>query len=108
MYSGTNTHPRDREYWEAHVTAWKESGLSQAHYCRQNDLPLNRFYNWKAKLEPQKLVPVKIAEESDQQFISNRVEKMTIQLPNGIELHIPSNLSIESVLPGLTALQLAS
>jgi len=106
MYS--NHHSKDSKYWEAQVSAWKDSGLSQAQYCRQNDLPLSRFYGWKAKLEPKNFVSVKITEEPEQQFISNRVDKMTIQLPNGIELHIPSNLSIESLLPGLTALQLAS
>jgi len=108
MYSKENHHSKDSKYWEAHVSAWKDSGLSQAQYCRQNDLPLSRFYTWKAKFEPQKLVPIKVAEEVESQYINVRVEKMTIQLPNGIELHIPSNLSIESLLPGLTALQLAS
>jgi len=105
MYS--NHQSKDSKYWETHVSVWKCSGLSQAEYCRQNDLPLTRFYGWKAKLEPKKFVAVKIVEEPEQDFISNHVEKMTIQLPNGIELHIPSNLSIESLLPGLTALQLA-
>jgi len=27
MYSNLNHHPRDREYWEAHVNAWKGSGV---------------------------------------------------------------------------------
>ncbi len=106
MYS--NHHLKDSKYWETQVTAWKSSGMSQAEYCRQNDLPLSRFYSWKAKLEPKKFVSVKITEEPKQQFISHRVEKMTIQLPNGIELRIPSTLSVESLLPGLTALQSVS
>ena len=108
MYSDTNNRLRDPQYWEEHVKAWKQSGLSQAEYCRQNELPLHCFYNWKAKFEPQKLVPVEVKEVSDSQYISIQVEKMRIQLSNGIELQIPSDLSLESLIPGLTALQLAS
>lgn len=107
MYSDTNTHSRDPRFWENHVSSWKQSSLSQAEYCRQNDLPLHRFYNWKAKFEPQKLIPVEVKEKPNSQYISMEIEKIRIQLPNGIELRVPSSLSIESLIPGLTALQLA-
>ena len=110
MYSERKRQSRDPQFWEDHVTAWKQSDLSQAEYCRQNALPLSSFYTWKAKFEPNKLVPVEVKDDDldDSHYISMTVEKMRIQLPNGIELQIPSNLSIESLIPGLTALQLAS
>ena len=107
MYSDTNAQFRDPQYQENHVKAWKQSGLSQAEYCRQNELPLHRFYNWKAKFESQKLVPVEVQKEPSAQYISIKAEKMRIELPNGIELQIPSNLSLESLIPGLTALRQA-
>ena len=27
-----------RQFWEDHVQAWQHSGLTQAEYCRQDDL----------------------------------------------------------------------
>lgn len=39
----------NREYWLGHIDAWKESDMSQSEYCRQNNIPLSSFGNWKAK-----------------------------------------------------------
>ena len=38
-----------REYWNSHIEAWKQSGLSQIDYCRQKDLSRHRFTYWKCK-----------------------------------------------------------
>ena len=35
--------------WPAHIARWKESGLTQAEYCRQNELRLHAFGYWKRK-----------------------------------------------------------
>lgn len=40
----------DKQYWEKHFAAWQGSNLSQSEYCRQNNIPLKSFYNWKRKL----------------------------------------------------------
>ena len=48
--------------WTSHIEAWKNSGLSQVEYCRQNDLSRVQFSYWKCKLdkqtEPVTFVPV--------------------------------------------------
>ena len=31
-----------RQFWENHVQAWQQSGLTQAEYCRQNNLKNQR------------------------------------------------------------------
>jgi len=37
-----------REYWLSHIENWGKSGLSQAEYCREQDLIYSRFIYWKA------------------------------------------------------------
>ncbi|MBN2861937.1 MAG: hypothetical protein JXN62_02170 [Bacteroidales bacterium] len=52
MQNNQNTKYRkhDKRYWEKHITLWQESNLSQSEYCRQNNIPLKSFCNWKGKL----------------------------------------------------------
>lgn len=37
-------------YWQEHLECWRQSGLSQAEYCRQNDLKPRRWNYWKKNL----------------------------------------------------------
>ena len=54
-------------YWQEHLERWRQSGLSQAEYCRQNGLKLRRWNYWKKNLARNRIdsgvcfVPVKIS-----------------------------------------------
>ena len=37
--------------WQQRVEAWRESGLKQIEWCRQNDVEANRFWYWRRKLD---------------------------------------------------------
>jgi len=50
-----------RRIWEAHLKSWKESGLSQAKFCREKELEARRFLYWKKRIMPQKASFVEIA-----------------------------------------------
>ena len=39
-----------RHYWQRHVRAQQESGLSQAEYCRQHNLSYHALTYWRRKL----------------------------------------------------------
>lgn len=39
-----------RRFWENHIGKWKLSGLSQAEYCRQNDVKVKSFRYWKRRV----------------------------------------------------------
>jgi len=39
----------NRRKWAGHIESWKESGKSQAQYCRENGLSPKLFYYWKRK-----------------------------------------------------------
>jgi hypothetical protein len=43
-----------REFWEEHFKTWKNSGLSQTQYCKDNNLTSNSFLNWKKKFQNEK------------------------------------------------------
>lgn len=37
------------KFWEGHLREWMSSGLSQAQYCRENNLSSKTFGYWKRK-----------------------------------------------------------
>jgi len=39
-----------RRYWENQIARWKESGLSQAEYCRRYHLKVHQMVYWKKAL----------------------------------------------------------
>lgn len=39
-----------RPIWEGHIKSWKKSSLTQAEYCRQNNLREKSFTYWKRRL----------------------------------------------------------
>jgi hypothetical protein len=36
-------------YWQAQVSSWRRSGLSQAQFCRDHNLKVRNFGYWKCK-----------------------------------------------------------
>jgi len=36
--------------WQSHINAWKQSGLSQAEYCRKHSLNAHTFSYWRSRL----------------------------------------------------------
>ena len=40
-----------KPFWQQHLRAWSESGLTQADYCRQHQLSAAAFGWWKRRLE---------------------------------------------------------
>ena len=38
------------EKWSIHITTWEASNISQAEYCRQNNLKPHTFWYWKRRL----------------------------------------------------------
>ena len=50
--SGTTKKKTSRRlFWQQHLRAWSESGLTQADYCRQHQLSRAAFGWWKRQLQ---------------------------------------------------------
>lgn len=56
---------RKERHWQHHLLTWKKSGLTQAEYCRRNQLSIKCFTYWKSKTEKSgpsiKFVPVPVS-----------------------------------------------
>jgi hypothetical protein len=66
----TNENISAFEKWAKLIGQWKESGLSQAEFCRQHNLDCRYFSKWKSKLEQGKSktpfleIPLKVLNSS--------------------------------------------
>jgi hypothetical protein len=40
---------RKRSYWKQHIESWQETGLTQAEYCRRNNLRHHQLVYWKKR-----------------------------------------------------------
>ena len=38
-----------RTYWKQHINSWQETGLTQAEYCRRNNLKHHQLVYWKKR-----------------------------------------------------------
>jgi hypothetical protein len=51
-----------RRDWNAHVTGWQTSGLSQTEYCRRHELQFHQFVYWRRKFTPKRSVPISLVQ----------------------------------------------
>lgn len=70
--------------WQHHVEQWSKSGISQAEYCRQNNLNVRCFHYFKSRLQ-QKNLPV--------QFVQVPVEP--VSAPSILKLNTGSGFQVE-------------
>lgn len=83
-----------QRYWKKHIEAWRNSGITQAAYCREHGLPIKAFGYHKRRIvfepEKQQIVPVLavakplVRNETDARSIEMRVrDKFTLVIePN--------------------------
>ena len=80
------------QFWKHHIEEWSRSGLTQAVYCRENDLRPNRFTYWKIKFKDQNL-PIEFAQVSPVQISellnSARPERLLLNVDSGFQIEIP-------------------
>lgn len=70
--------------WTEKLEAWRNSGLSIAAWCRQNDEGYHRFLYWRRRLKPQRLsIPGKFVEFS----LGHGGSPLRLEC-NGIFLHV--------------------
>ncbi|OED43742.1 hypothetical protein ACH42_09280 [Endozoicomonas sp. (ex Bugula neritina AB1)] len=93
--------------WQQRVAAWRESGLKQSVWCRQNGVKDSRFWYWKKKLS---LLAEKGAQPKREDSKSIAIEPsafvpvaMTptvpaLEAPEGLSVELPNGLRISGVL----------
>jgi hypothetical protein len=56
-----------RSYWKQHIDTWQETGLTQAEYCRRNNLKHHRLVYWKKRF---------LKTETDVSFVPLKLENL--------------------------------
>lgn len=88
-------------YWQTHLDAWRQSGLSQAAYCKQHGLSLSSFGYWlHRRVEPVRstaALPILVAKPS----LETHLE---VRLPNGWSVRLAAGAESLQVLPLLREL----
>ena len=98
-----------KSFWKTHLSAWKETDLSQAAYCQKHELHVQRFGYWKRKL-----MGAKKPSSKSQGFVhlkpvnshptsSFSVPPLAVQLPNQLRIEgiTSDNLELAKQLAGL-------
>ena len=95
-------------FWKPHLAGWRDSGLSQAAYCRQHDLSPKCFAYWRRILGSTQgvasamtlpaVVPIVVC---DAPMVGDRIE---VRLPNGLQMVLPAGLDPARLLPTIRAL----
>ena len=86
-----NPYQERRQLWQTHIEAWPLTGLSQAEYCRQNNLKATRFTYWKRKFQKESL-PVKFVRISAE---SARPDHLFYHNEASLRLTVGSQFTIE-------------
>jgi hypothetical protein len=88
-------------YWQTHLDAWRQSGLSQAGYCKQHGLSLSSFGYWLHRrtesTPPPAALPILVAKPS----LETQVE---VRLPNGWSVRLAASAERLHILPLLREL----
>lgn len=81
-------------HWQRHVEAWRESGLSQADYCRQQGLNHKTFSVWTRRVQvglpldkdaPLDLLPVQLEPSPP---VASTQASMMLRLAHGAQLEL--------------------
>lgn len=56
-----------RIYWKQHIESWQETGLTQAEYCRRNNLKHHQLVYWKKRF---------LKTETDVSFVPIKLEDL--------------------------------
>ena len=86
-------------HWRRHVEAWRESGLSQADYCRQQGLNRKTFSVWTRRVQgnlsldkdaPLELLPVQVELSAP---VATTQASVMLRLVHGAQLELSTAVS---------------
>ncbi len=98
--------PDKHQYWQQHVSAWRQGGQNQAAYCRQHGLKQYQMSYWKRRLaEPAAGVSfVPIALSSNLPLAVNHPE-LRLHTPNGYRIDVPDSFDTNVLKQIIVAVQ---
>jgi len=91
---------KKRAYYEEHLEAWRNSGLTQVEYCKQVNIAYGSFKTWTGKLKQSQAVKTSFMEAKPSE-LQEFGAILQISLPNGVRIGLSSpksNMLVEQVL----------
>jgi hypothetical protein len=82
------------QFWQAHINAWKASGLSQAQYCQQQEIQFHTFAYWRTRLNRTAAPKSRLLKLGGVSTAS----RISLALPLGIRLDVAAE-DLPTVLP---------
>lgn len=89
-----------QRFWQTHIRAWQDSGLSQVAYCQANQLSVSSFGYWRRRgrasaSSPPAVIPV---------VRESAVGGMQLRSPGGWQIVLPPSLGVDVLRAVLAAL----
>jgi len=93
-----------RQFWENHVQAWQQSGLTQAEYCRQNNLKNHRWWYWRKRISHPAETDVTFV---PLRFSSNKTSRTGISVvtPNGYRIECDTGFDFSKLRQLITTVR---
>lgn len=80
--------------WQRHVQAWRESGMSQADYCRQQGLNPKTFSKWaRCKYPVEKTAPLAVIPIQVTPTLPTAEAAVVLKLTQGVQLELSTAVS---------------
>ena len=100
----------NQRYWQVHVKALANSGLSRAEYCRRHDISYHALTYWQRKLpQPNSttttLVPVTLQTDAGRNVMQLERAALQIVLPGQMTIAVCDNFSPATLTRLLTVLE---
>jgi hypothetical protein len=111
--NGSGQQPLGAEFWQNKVKSFRSSHLSQAEFCRQNDLRLSAFGYWNRKLHgdcSKSRIKKKNASQAHTGFIEiseilragnqaqyTAIPHIEVEIKNGWKVRIPASVNQETL-----------
>lgn len=91
-----------RDFWLAHIDAWKTSSKSQSRYCNEHGLKLSSFGYWRTLHMPKKPTPLPFVKMTSvatgSSVASTQQHFIEIKLSNNIVAKIPLAIGMKEII----------
>lgn len=92
----TRSSTKGWSFWQAHVKAQNESGLTQREYCRQNDISYWSFNHWKPRIENESVQFHEIS-PTIMQGLPGENRRIAIMIGDTIRISVPDGFSSDTL-----------
>jgi hypothetical protein len=90
----TDNTPEDRRrQFEEHMRRWRSSGLSQAEYCRRNELKWSTFHYWRKRIQDSATAVSLVQVPISQNMSCHTGQELTLNLGDRYRVEIGDNFN---------------